>query len=93
MDSLLLFSPYIIRRLFGHKWTIKPGKVQNRKLSGSELLKATGFLDINGQIKSGKVQNRKRSGSELLKAAGFLDINGQSSWEKSKIGSDQAVNS
>jgi len=48
MNSLLLFSPYIIRRLFGHKWTIKPGKVQNRKLSGSELLKAAGFLDING---------------------------------------------
>jgi len=65
MNSLLLFSPYIIRRLFGHKWTIKLGKVQNRK----------------------------RSGSELLKAAGFLDINGQLSLEKSKIGSDQAVNS
>jgi len=65
MNSLLLFSPYIIRRLFGHKWTIKPGKVQNRK----------------------------RSGSGLLKAAGFLDINGQLSLEKSKTGSDQAVNS
>ena len=72
---------------------IKSGKVQNRKRSGSELPKAARFLDINGQIKSGKVQNRKRSGSELLKAAGFLDINGQSSWKKSKIGSDQAVNS
>ena len=68
-------------------------KVQNRKLSGSDLLKAAGFLDINRQIKSGKVQNRKLSGSGLLKAAGFLDINGQLSLEKSKTGSCQAVDS
>ena len=47
---------------------IKSGKVQNRKLSGSELLKAAGFLDINGQIKSGKVQNRKISGNKILKS-------------------------
>ena len=52
-------------------------KVQNRKLSGSDLLKAARFLDIKGQFKPGKVQNRKLSGCELLKAAGFLDINEQ----------------
>ena len=54
-------------------------------------MKATGFLDINGQIKSGKVQNRELSGSGLLKVAGFLDINGQLGLEKSKTRSGQAV--
>ena len=40
--------------IFGHNWTIKLEKVQNRKLSGSELLKAAGFLDINGRLSKEK---------------------------------------
>jgi len=59
MNSLLLFSPYIIRRLIGHKWTIKPRKVQNRKQSGSEFLKTAGFLDINGESS----QEKSKTGS------------------------------
>ena len=45
--------------IFGYKWIIKLGKVQNRKLSGSELLNAAGFLDINGELS----QEKSKTGS------------------------------
>ena len=66
MDSLLLFSLYIIRRLIGHKWTIKSGKIQNRKLSDCDLLKVTGFLDINEQLISDNLYTAGQPDPDLL---------------------------